>query len=94
MEEKIIIFPEAQIRAIQSQLDRIETHQKRIVSEAESQILYTGDEVEKILGCSTKTLQNWRNRGVIEFVQLGSVVRYSKEAVKDFITKFSIKPKH
>lgn len=93
MEDKIIILPEANLKALQSQLDRIEHQQSRLLSDAQREILYTDEEFCEIVKCSKKTAQNWRNRGFIQFVQLGSVIRYPKAAVLEFVEKFSIKTK-
>ena len=41
----------------------------------------------ELLGCSPRTLQDWRWRGEgPEFVRLGRAVRYAPSALRDFIT--------
>lgn len=89
---QFLILPEDQFRAVQAQLARIEAGQARIISEAEEEILFTEEEFCRIVKCSKKTAQNWRNRGLVRFVQLGSVIRYPKDAIRELCESFSIKP--
>lgn len=91
MEVKILQIPEEEFKHLLCKVDRIEAGQKRIIAEAESEVIYTSDEVCNIVKCSPKTLQNWRDRGLIEYVQLGSVVRYTKKAVNAFLSANSFK---
>ena len=89
---QFIILPEDRFRSLEAQLSRIESGQARIISEAEEEVLFTEEEFCKILKCSKKTAQNWRSRGLVRFVQLGSVIRYPKDAIRELCETFSIKP--
>lgn len=91
MEVRILQIPEEEFKILLCKVDRIEAGQKRIIAESESEVVYTSDEVCKIIKCSPKTLQNWRDKGLIEYVQLGSVIRYTKKAVHAFMSSNSFK---
>lgn len=52
---------------------------------------YTNEELANALNVSTKTLQNWRNEGAIEFTQKGSNIIYTQDNVDDFLTKHRVR---
>lgn len=52
---------------------------------------YNNEELAKALNVSTKTLQNWRDEGAIEFTQKGSIIIYTQENVDDFLNNHRIK---
>ncbi len=93
MEIKIIHIPESKFNELLSKLDRLEESQNKIFEIASEQTLYSSEEVQKLLGVSQKTLQTYRDRGLIEFIQIGGLVRYTKRAISDFMQRFSHKVK-
>lgn len=49
--------------------------------------LYTTDEVAKIFRVSTRTIQNWRDRGHLDYIQQNHVILYSQEDIDGFLQK-------
>lgn len=47
--------------------------------------LFSNAELCKFLGISSKTLQSYRDQGVIEFSQIGRKIYYSEAAVNNFL---------
>ncbi len=93
MEINILQIPESKFNELTSKLDRLEQSQNRIFEIATDGTLYTSEEVQKLLGVSQKTLQTYRDKGLIEFIQIGGLVRYSRKAVSEFMERFSFKVK-
>jgi|SRR5687768_12614634 hypothetical protein len=52
---------------------------------------YNNEELAKSLNVSTKTLQNWRDEGAIEFTQRGSIIIYTQENIDDFLKSHRIR---
>lgn len=52
---------------------------------------YNNEGLAKALNVSTKTLQNWRDEGAIEFTQKGGIIIYTQENVDDFLNNHKIK---
>ncbi|GAB3702442.1 hypothetical protein GCM10027592_31870 [Spirosoma flavus] len=49
--------------------------------------VYTNKTAAILLGVSKRTLQNWRNEGVIPFTQIGSIVYYTREAIQQMLNE-------
>ncbi|OZI09336.1 hypothetical protein BWI93_04560 [Siphonobacter sp. BAB-5385] len=90
-ELRILSIPESQFNQLISKVDEVKLSQNRLISDVNSNFLYTEDEATEIFKCSKKTLQNWRARGYIDFIQLGSVIRYPKGAILAFTERFKVK---
>lgn len=54
-------------------------------------ILLTSEEVCKILNISNRTLQNWRSRQIINFVQCGRKILYTEADIQGFLEAHHIK---
>lgn len=54
-------------------------------------VLLTSDEVTTILNISKRTLQEWRNRHIITFVQCGRKILYTEDSIKAFLEAHHIK---
>lgn len=90
--QSVILLPSDEIGTIKAQLQRIEANQAKNIHNVNREYLYTDEEFCEILKCSKKTAQNWRNRGFLGFVQVGSFIRYRKSDILDFCFKFQVKP--
>ena len=51
----------------------------------------TGDEVCHLLGISKRTLQNYRDKRIIPFTQIGRKIYYKASDVDDFLERYYIK---
>jgi hypothetical protein len=91
IEVKILQIPESKFNELISKIDKLEQKQNRIFEIASDNTLYSSEEVQKILGTSQKTLQIYRDRKQIEFIQIGTVVRYSKKAIAEFLESNTVK---
>ncbi len=60
-------------------------------AQVQEPLLYTTDEVARIFRVSTRTIQNWRDKGQIEFLQINHVILYSKNDVDELLKKYHSK---
>jgi len=90
--QSVLLLSEGRIKTLEAQLQRIESGQAQNIHNLNREYLYTDEELCKILKCSKKTAQNWRNRGYLGFVQVGHFIRYRKEDILHFCDKFQVKP--
>lgn len=56
-----------------------------------SRKVYTNEKAAQLLGVSRRTLQNWRDDGLIEFAQIKSKIYYTAEDVQHFIENNKVK---
>ena len=89
-EIRIISVPEGKFDQLLNGLEDVKNAQKKLISDTQTDFLYTEDEACKIFKCSKKTMQNWRSRGYISYVQLGSVIRIQKSAILEFADRFKV----
>lgn len=54
--------------------------------------LLTNQKLSQLLSVTTRTLQTYRDKGMIEFIQIGRKVYYSNEAVETFLNSHKVKP--
>lgn len=54
--------------------------------------LLTNQELSQLLSVTTRTLQTYRDKGMIEFIQIGRKVYYSNDAVETFLNNHRVKP--
>ncbi len=53
--------------------------------------LYTTEEVAKIFKVSIRTIQNWRDKGQINFSQINTVIVYQKKDIEELLQKSYVK---
>jgi hypothetical protein len=85
MDINILQIPESKFNELLSKLDRLEENQNRIFELAQKEVLFDSKYIQELLGISQKTLQIYRDRGQIEYIQIGGLVRYKKQAVDNFL---------
>ena len=56
-------------------------------------VLYTTEEVAKMFKVSTRTIQNWRDNGQINFNQINSVIVYRKSDIDELLEQSYVKGK-
>ena len=56
-------------------------------------IVYTTKELAVMLRVSTKTINNWREARIIEFVKIQNIILFTEKAVSDFMASHTIKRK-
>jgi len=49
-------------------------------------------EVAKLIGVTTRTIQNYRDNGMLPFSQIGRVIRYRAQDVQDFLMEYYVRP--
>jgi len=47
-------------------------------------------DVMQIMNVSKRTLQDWRDEGKITFTQIGKVILYQKEAIKEMLDRHKV----
>jgi excisionase family DNA binding protein len=76
-----------------AKLDRLELSTQKVFALANSNEVFTPNEVAKLLKISLKTLSNWRESRKIEFVQVGLNVSFTKQQTEDFVARNLLKIK-
>ena len=89
MDINILQIPESKFNELLSKLDRLEENQNRIFELAQKEVLFDSKYIQDLLGISQKTLQIYRERGQIEYIQIGGLVRYKKQAVDNFLNFYT-----
>lgn len=87
------LITEEDYRGLLNQLNTIEKKLDRITPEKLEEVTYTSEQVCKMLGIATKTLQNYRDRKSIGFSQVGSKVWYTAKDVHEFLNRNRLKPR-
>ena len=49
-------------------------------------------DVAKLIGVTTRTIQNYRDQGMLPFSQIGRVIRYRADDVQAFLMEHYVKP--
>lgn len=89
MEVKILQIPESQFNELVSKIERLQENQNRIFDIAQQEHLFDTKYLQDLLNVSQKTMQGFRDKGDIEFIQIGGLVRYKKSAVQAFLSKYT-----
>ncbi len=55
--------------------------------------LFTTEEVAKIFKVSTRTIQNWRDKGQINYSQINTVIVYRKNDIDELLENSYVKGK-
>lgn len=63
------------------------------ITSTNSPMLYTTEEVAKIFKVSIRTIQNWRDKGQINFSQINTVIVYQKKDIDELLEKSYVKGK-
>jgi excisionase family DNA binding protein len=50
------------------------------------------EEAAQYLGVTTRTIANYRERGMIPFSQVGRIIRYRKEDLEGFLMEHYVQP--
>ena len=97
METKLITAEDYTV--IMCILDRLERKLEKITpldqmtTDQLERVTYNNQEVGTMLDCSQKTLQNYRDRGLISFSQVGPKIWFTAQDVQMFLTRNKIQAK-
>ena len=80
-------------RGLLNQLNTIEKKLDRMTPEKLDEVTYTSEQVCKMLGIATKTLQNYRDKKSIGFSQVSSKIWYTAKDVQEFLNRNRLKPR-
>ena len=89
-----LINPIEILLQIKERLDRVEDQVveiKETLSNKKVDRVLTNKETCKYLNISNRTLQNYRDRGNIDFIQIGRKILYRSKDLDDFLEHFHIK---
>lgn len=75
------------VERLQSQLRQIQQSLDKITPEILDGVTYNTDEVCRILDCSIRTLQVYRETGRIAFSQIGSKIWFTPKDVDAFLSR-------
>lgn len=73
-------------KKLQTQIERIAQ-----IGQGGEQIIYDNDALSRKLRVSKRTLQNWRDGGLIEFSQIGNKIYYTGKALIKFLEDSKVK---
>lgn len=85
MGRRIIVLPE-ELEVIENRLSEIETALKKQPHQVEDPILDT-EGVMNLLKVSRRSLQNWRDQGLIEFSAVGGKFYYRMSAINKMLAE-------
>ena len=85
MSRRIIVLPE-ELEVIENRLEGIEKALKKEQHHMEDPILDT-EGVMNLLKVSRRSLQNWRDSGIIEFSAVGGKFYYRMSAINTMLAK-------
>ncbi|GAA4150752.1 hypothetical protein GCM10022217_04000 [Chryseobacterium ginsenosidimutans] len=71
------------VSGIREELKRIQLH---FTEKSQNDELMTKKQVCNFLNCSSVSLWNWENKGMLNPVRLGRSIRYKKSDVEQFIS--------
>jgi len=91
METKLITVED--YKALQCALVRLESKLDKISPVQLDTVTYSPEEVCTMLDCSPKTLQNYRDKGLICFSQVGAKIWFTAHDVQEFLTRNRIQAK-
>ncbi|WP_019988813.1 helix-turn-helix domain-containing protein [Rudanella lutea] len=91
MEAKLITVED--YKALQCALTRLESKLDKLIPEQLDTVTYTPEEVCKMLDCSPKTLQNYRDKQLIDFSQVGPKIWFTAQDVQAFLNRNRIQAK-
>jgi len=87
---KVITVESEAFSEITNQINEIKQNLKEIIEGKvhANKPLMNNDELKEFLGVSKRTLQNYRDKGLIGFSQVGSKIYYTNKNIQDFIEKY------
>lgn len=91
METKLITVED--YKALQCVLVRLESKLDKITPEQLDNVTYRPEEVCKMLAISPKTLQNYWDKDLIGFSQVGAKIWFTANDVQEFLTRNRIQAK-
>lgn len=80
----MLMIPQSQWDAQVERIERIEKLIQNKKNTCDVEWLKTND-VTKMLGISSRTLQSWRDKRAIRFSKIGEVILYKKSDIEEFI---------
>lgn len=86
---RIVVYPE-DIQELFSRLDKIENSLRKEHPYIEDPILDT-EGIMKLLNISRRSLQTWRDNGLIEFSQVGGKFYYRVSAINKMLDAHKLK---
>lgn len=69
---------------------------EKSITDGQKQELFTlwldTKEVAKLIGVTTRTIQNYRDQGMLPFSQIGRVIRYRASDIQAFLMEYYVQP--
>lgn len=82
---KIEMLTKEDLLEVLQKLDNItETLLELTLSKAREKV-YSNEQLSSLLGVSRRTLQNWRDKGLIEYTQINRKIYYTQEQIDTFL---------
>ena len=83
--DNILILNKNDLRELLKEMIPAQSEQPAPVKEADEEVLYTIDEVAKILKVTTATIHRWKKDGKIPHVRIGNNIRYRKTDLEKLV---------
>jgi hypothetical protein len=86
---KVELLTKTDLEKIETRLDQM--MQLVLSAETGTRKIYCTQELAEKLNVSTKTIQNWREKRLIEYSQIHNKIYYTDKSLAEFLANHSIK---
>jgi len=87
--EVIVIESEA-FQELKRDIESIQKQVKEIGREKSREQYLTSDQVADFLKVSKRTLQSYRDRRLVQFIQIGSKILYKIDQIEEFLSRHKV----
>jgi len=86
---KIDLITKEDLQGVENRLDQVINW--LLSKESQSSGIYTTSELARKLKVSTRTIQGWRSKRLIEYRKINRKIYYYENSVVDFLDSYTIK---
>lgn len=84
---QVHLIAEGEFQLLLNKLHSIEANIKSTQEKSLADTWLDNEQLMKLLKVSRRTLQNWRDQGLVSFCQVGSKIYYNRKDVDSFLNK-------
>jgi excisionase family DNA binding protein len=91
---KNVKFKIPALEVILNRLDKIDSQLESVlISKPQTEVWLSTKDAAKALGITTRTLQSYRDQGMIPYSQFGREIRYRQSDIQDFLLEHYVSKK-
>jgi hypothetical protein len=87
MKQQLYLLAEGDFQLLLNKLHSIEANIKSTEEKSLADLWLDNEQLMKLLKVSRRTLQSWRDQGLVSFSQVGSKIYYKRKDVDAFLNK-------